>query len=302
MPLPPTLTPEQRQAALQKAAEARRVRAEVKARLKLNRLSLRDLFDQSDGDDMLAKLKVVSVLESLPGVGKVRARRLMAELDISESRRLRGLGHQAARRAARGVPEAVGVRSRRSEPSEQAGDGPGILLVLAGPSGWARARSASSSSPGTRRSRGPCRRRPVTPARVRSTASTTGSCAATSSRRSADAGGFLEWFEVFGQLKGTPREQVERRLAAGEDVLMEVDVQGAMAIREQIPDALLVFLRAPSRGGAAGAPARAGAPTTTSSWPAGSPRPRPRRRSRTASTPSWSTTTPMLRSPRSLLS
>lgn len=62
-----------------------------------------------------------------------------------------------------------------------------------------------------------------------------------------DAGGFLEWFEVYGQLKGTPREQVERRLAQGEDVLMEVDVQGAMAIKEQIPDALLVFLRAPSR-------------------------------------------------------
>ena len=62
-----------------------------------------------------------------------------------------------------------------------------------------------------------------------------------------DAGGFLEWFEVFGQLKGTPREQVESRLAAGEDVLMEVDVQGAMAIRDLMPDALLVFLRAPSR-------------------------------------------------------
>lgn len=62
-----------------------------------------------------------------------------------------------------------------------------------------------------------------------------------------DAGGFLEWFEVYGQLKGTPREPVETSLRAGEDVLMEVDVQGAMAIREQIPDALLVFVRAPSR-------------------------------------------------------
>jgi guanylate kinase len=62
-----------------------------------------------------------------------------------------------------------------------------------------------------------------------------------------DAGGFLEWFDVYGQLKGTPREQVERRLAAGEDVLMEVDVQGAMAIRDRVPGALLVFLRAPSR-------------------------------------------------------
>jgi guanylate kinase len=62
-----------------------------------------------------------------------------------------------------------------------------------------------------------------------------------------DAGGFLEWFEVYGQLKGTPREQVEAQLGEGRDVLMEVDVQGAMAIRARIPDALLVFLRAPSR-------------------------------------------------------
>ncbi|HEX4775438.1 MAG TPA: integration host factor, actinobacterial type [Acidimicrobiia bacterium] len=92
MPLPPSLTPEQRQAALDKAAEARRVRAEVKKKLKDRALSLKELFDVSDTDDTVAKLKVVSVLESLPGVGKVRARKIMEELDISESRRLRGLG------------------------------------------------------------------------------------------------------------------------------------------------------------------------------------------------------------------
>jgi hypothetical protein len=92
MPLPPALTPEQRQAALEKAAVARRQRAEVKEKLKANSLTLAELFEQSDRDEILAKLKVVSVLESLPGVGKVRARRLMQELDISESRRLRGLG------------------------------------------------------------------------------------------------------------------------------------------------------------------------------------------------------------------
>jgi hypothetical protein len=92
MPLPPSLTPEQRQAALEKAAVARRQRAEVKEKLKANSLTLAELFEQSDRDEILAKLKVVSVLESLPGVGKVRARRLMQELDISESRRLRGLG------------------------------------------------------------------------------------------------------------------------------------------------------------------------------------------------------------------
>ena len=93
---PPQLTPEQRQLALEKAAAARRQRAEVKDKLKIGSLTLSELFDAADTQDgagaMLAKLKVVSVLESLPGVGKVRARRLMQELDISESRRLRGLG------------------------------------------------------------------------------------------------------------------------------------------------------------------------------------------------------------------
>jgi len=93
---PPTLTPEQRQKALEKAAAARRQRAEVKDKLKIGSLSLSELFDQTDrGDEsgkMLAKLKVVSVLESLPGVGKVRARNIMTELDISETRRLQGLG------------------------------------------------------------------------------------------------------------------------------------------------------------------------------------------------------------------
>jgi hypothetical protein len=96
MPQPPPLTPEQRQRALEKAAAARRQRAEVKDKLKIGSLSLAELFEQADRPDtegeMLAKLKVVSVLESLPGVGKVRARRLMEELEISESRRLRGLG------------------------------------------------------------------------------------------------------------------------------------------------------------------------------------------------------------------
>jgi guanylate kinase len=59
--------------------------------------------------------------------------------------------------------------------------------------------------------------------------------------------GFLEWFEVYGDLKGTPRAPIEEHLAAGDDVLVEVDVQGALAIREQLPDAFIVFVKAPSR-------------------------------------------------------
>lgn len=98
MSQPPQLTPEQRRAALEKAAQARQKRAEVKEQLKSGRLTLAELFVQADADEMVGKLKVVSMLESLPGVGKVRARRLMQELDISESRRLRGLGDNQRQR------------------------------------------------------------------------------------------------------------------------------------------------------------------------------------------------------------
>ncbi|MGZ4797433.1 MAG: integration host factor, actinobacterial type [Acidimicrobiia bacterium] len=94
----PTLTPEQRAQALAKAAEARKKRAVVKAELKSGKRTLADVLQHSSGDDTLGKMKVSNVLESLPGVGKVRARRIMADLDISESRRLRGLG--AKQRAA----------------------------------------------------------------------------------------------------------------------------------------------------------------------------------------------------------
>jgi guanylate kinase len=61
-----------------------------------------------------------------------------------------------------------------------------------------------------------------------------------------EADGFLEWFEVYGDLKGTPRRPIEEHLAAGDDVLLEVDVQGAFAIRAAYPDAVLVFLKPPT--------------------------------------------------------
>ena len=91
MPLP-SLSPEQRQQALAKAAEARKKRAEVKNKLKNGSLGLTDILRDSDNDDILGKMKVSAMLEALPGVGKVRAQKVMEELNISPSRRLRGLG------------------------------------------------------------------------------------------------------------------------------------------------------------------------------------------------------------------
>ena len=94
MPMPPSLSPDQRQAALEKAAEARRRRAELKEKLKMGSTTLPELFATADGDDIVGKIKVLVLLESLPGVGKVKARRTLEELNISESRRVRGLGPQ----------------------------------------------------------------------------------------------------------------------------------------------------------------------------------------------------------------
>lgn len=91
MALPP-LTPEQRSAALQKAAEARRERAEVKNRLKHSNASLSDVIKQGQENEVIGKMKVSALLESMPGVGKVRAKQIMERLGISESRRVRGLG------------------------------------------------------------------------------------------------------------------------------------------------------------------------------------------------------------------
>jgi hypothetical protein len=98
MPLPPTLSQDQRQAALEKAAAVRKQRAELKDRLKMGSVSLKELLDQGQSDEVIGKMKVINVLESLPGLGKVKARRAMDEVGISETRRVQGLGEQQRRK------------------------------------------------------------------------------------------------------------------------------------------------------------------------------------------------------------
>jgi hypothetical protein len=88
----PNLTPEQRAAALEKAAAARRERAEIKNRLKNASGSLGEVIQEGQTNDVIGKMKVSALLEAMPGVGKVRARQIMEEIGISETRRVRGLG------------------------------------------------------------------------------------------------------------------------------------------------------------------------------------------------------------------
>jgi hypothetical protein len=88
----PDLDDESRRQALAKAAEARKARAALKQELKDGKVELAEVLRRADEDEVIGKTKVMSVLEALPRVGKVRAQKLMERLDISESRRLRGLG------------------------------------------------------------------------------------------------------------------------------------------------------------------------------------------------------------------
>ena len=94
---PPELTPEQRRAAVAKAAEARRVRAEIKELLKTGSLTFPEVLDRAETDELVAGTKVAAIIVSLPGVGKVKGKRLMEELGIASNRRLRGLGSRQRR-------------------------------------------------------------------------------------------------------------------------------------------------------------------------------------------------------------
>lgn len=94
MATPPVLDPAQRAAALAKAAVARAARAELKSKLKMGSVTLRQALENADSDPVVGKLKVLAMLESLPGLGKVKARRVMEEVGIADSRRVQGLGAQ----------------------------------------------------------------------------------------------------------------------------------------------------------------------------------------------------------------
>lgn len=87
----PVLSPEERAANLAKAAEVRQERAMLKAKLKSGELAAAAVLADS-ANSVVARMKVISLVESLPGYGKAKASKLLEELEISESRRVQGLG------------------------------------------------------------------------------------------------------------------------------------------------------------------------------------------------------------------
>jgi hypothetical protein len=87
----PEMTDEQRAAALERAGLARRTRAEIKALLKTGSLTFTDVMGRAEADDLVAGTRVKAIVVSMPGMGKITTKRLMEEIGISETRKLRGL-------------------------------------------------------------------------------------------------------------------------------------------------------------------------------------------------------------------
>ena len=86
----PQLTDEQRKAALEKAAAARHARAELREKIKKGETTLKDVLESDD--PIASRMKVSALIESLPGYGKAKATKIMNELGISSTRRVKGLG------------------------------------------------------------------------------------------------------------------------------------------------------------------------------------------------------------------
>jgi guanylate kinase len=233
MPIPPKLTAQQRAAALAKSTASRQVRAAVKARVKLGELSLSAVFDLAQNDEAIAKMRVAELLESFAGVGKIRAIAMLERLQISQTRRIQGLGVAQRQNLLKEFPDRVAAAQR------------GKLIVLSGPGGVGKSTVAKA---------------------LRETGEFWVSVSATTRiARHNEVDGvdyffysdeefdsavksalFLEWAEFAGNRYGTPRKPVEDALRDGKSVLLEIEIAGAKQVRESAPEAILIFLQPPS--------------------------------------------------------
>ena len=229
---PPQLSPEDRARALAKAAASRKRRAEVKSQVKTGEYSLGQVFELSKSDEAVAKMRVFELLESIAGVGKVRARAVMERLNISPTRRIQGLG-------AKQLPALLAEFAAPTHKQR------GKLIVLSGPGGVGKSTVAKElrknskfyvSVSATTRAPRHNEQESVDYFFV--------SDEEFESRKNNNE--FIEWAEFAGAKYATPKVQVEEALARGENVMLEIDIAGAEQVRKVSSEAILVFLEPPS--------------------------------------------------------
>lgn len=229
-----------RAAASRAAVAARRARAEVKKGVAEQRVSPLDVLESgwSRPDAAEARLRVRDLIASIPGLGPIRSSRIMAQLGISESKRVGGLGVRQ-RTILRDW-----LRQREQRPEAQRVS---RLVVLAGPTAVGKGAVSTYI-------------RENYPNVMLSVSATTRAPRAgevdgvnyyfvsdDEFDRLEESGSMLETATVHNAYRyGTPRAPIDAALAAGTSVLLEIDLQGARAVRAVMPEALLVFLLPPS--------------------------------------------------------
>ncbi len=230
-PLPPKLTPEARAAALLAATTARKERSEIKALLRNSEKSIFDVINSAQ--PAIQKMRVRELLESVPGVGKLRAEAIMERAKISPTRRIAGLGRNQIL-ALKGE-----LAMSKVDPAR------GTLIVMSGPGGVGKSTIT---------------RELKNDPRFWISISATTRDPREGEREGVDyyfytdtkfdqmiaESAFLEWAEFAGARYGTPHEPIEHWLALGKNVLLEIEIDGARQVRKADPTAMLIFIAPPS--------------------------------------------------------
>ena len=229
--LPPRLSRRSRRKAGEKAVIARQERASVKEQVALGEIYFFDLF--KDERKAIARMKLIDLLQSVPGIGQSRADVILKRTGISPSRRIGGVGHRQLDLLRQ---EFLLVKNSRKS---------GKLLVVSGPSGVGK-------STITNKLRGDDR-------------FWISISATTRKMRTGEADGvdyhfvsdekfdemiknneFLEWASFAGAKYGTPQQAVEDALMDGKNVILEIELNGARQVRTNKKSAILVFIEPPS--------------------------------------------------------
>lgn len=235
------MTPEMpsvdRAAASRAAVLARQERARLKARLRAGEVSpLKVLEQAADPVSVAARLRATDFLMSLPAIGVTKAMRILQELNISDRKRLGGLGVSQRDRLESFVRERFGLNSQSP-----------ALTVLAGPTAVGKGTVVAhirEHFPTIRHSIS-ATTRPPRPGEVDGKDYFFVSDEQFDRMLASDE--LLEWATVHQQHRyGTPRRPIEAAAAAGERVLLEIDLQGARQVRHSMPNARLIFLAPPS--------------------------------------------------------
>ena len=230
-PLPPKLSPEERAAAMTAATAARRARSIIKEKLRSSEVSIFDVINSAE--TALQKMRVRELLESVPGVGKLRAAAIMERAKISPTRRVAGLGRIQISQL-RGELAMSKVDPKR-----------GILIVMSGPGGVGKSTITRElrndprfwiSISATTRDPRPGEREGFDYFFYNDT----------KFDQMIAGSQFLEWAEFAGSRYGTPKEPIEHWLDLGKNVLLEIEIEGARQVRAVDPQAILVFIAPPS--------------------------------------------------------